>query len=373
MLTALAVVLVGTVHAEQVSPATMFDVEVRVPDQSRVVQDAAFTKGLQQVLVRLSGDSRVLQKLKLPPAGRYVRQFRYDKLTDVAGSSAGAEQQLQLWVQYDAGKVETLLRENELPVWNAQRDDVVVWLAVRDGFKHYILKHNDESLIKHAVEQSAVTRGLPVIWPLMDAADRQRIRFADVWAGFKQPLLEASSRYAGGAVLAINLTWSGNGWSSEWTLIDAGKSTHLLFDNVDYATVISQGMNRITDELGARYALLDAADVTDVEHLRVELKGIDSVAEYKRAENMLQIIPAVKSAQLAGLFDDSAIFTIAVRTSVEDFVQRIRRQPGIHQLASFETPVQPVPESQNNDEQTQQNNAHGSAPVLPYYRFQLGE
>ena len=365
----------ASAHAEAPVEGSLFDVVVLVPDESSAVQRGAFTKGLQQVLIRLSGDSQVLGKLKLPPATRYVKQYRYDKL-DAPVDETGllTRDQLQLWMQFDADKVQALLWQNGLPVWSPQRDRMVVWLAVRDGTQHYLLRRGDSSLIKNAVEQAARARGLPVVWPLYDAADQKMVPFADVWAGFQQPLLQASSRYANGAVLVGNLTWDGDKWVSEWSVLDAGKDMRRRYHNADYATVISQAFDQIADELGARYAVLEDDSAADARLARVEIKGVNSIDQYQQAEKLLSSLAAVKSTLLTELFDDYAVFRVAIRTSVEDFLQRIQRKPQLKQLAVPVASITPT-EAAAQTGAVSTAVAKGAPPAmtrsLPVYRFQL--
>ena len=366
---------VASARADAPVEQSLFDVVVRVPDESSAVQRGAFTKGLQQVLIRLSGDSQVLGKLKLPPATRYVKQYRYDKL-DAPVDETGllTRDQLQLWMQFDADKVQSLLWQNGLPVWSPQRDRMVVWLAVRDGTQHYLLRRGDSSLIKNAVEQAARARGLPVVWPLYDAADQKMVRFADVWAGFQQPLLQASSRYANGAVLVGNLTWDGDKWVSEWSVLDAGKDMRRRYHNADYATVISQAFDQIADELGARYAVLEDDSAADARLARVEIKGVNSIDQYQQAEKLLSSLATVKSTLLTELFDDYAVFRVAIRTSVEDFLQRMQRKRQLKQLAvpvASITPTEAAAQTGAVSTAAAKGAPPAMTPSLPVYRFQL--
>ncbi len=365
----------ASAHAEAPVEQSLFEVVVRTPDESSAVQRGAFTKGLQQVLIRLSGDSQVLGKLTLPPATRYVKQYRYDKL-DAPVDETGllTRDQLQLWMQFDADKVQALLWQNGLPVWSPRRDRMVVWLAVRDGAQHYLLRRGDSSLIKNAVEQAARARGLPVVWPLYDAADQKIVRFADVWAGFQQPLLQASSRYANGAVLVGNLTWDGNKWVSEWSMLDAGKDMRRRYHNADYATVISQAFDQIADELGARYAVLEDDSNANARLARVEIKGVNSIEQYQQAEKLLSSLAAVKSTLLTELFDDYAVFHVTIRTSVEDFLQRIQRKRQLKQLAvpvASITPTEPSAQTATASTADANDAPPAMTPSLPVYRFQL--
>lgn len=339
----------------------LFEVSVRVPDESTRVQRAAFTKGLQQVLIRLSGDSQVLQKLSLPPATRYVSQYRYDSLQAAEGDvGSTGENLLQLWMQFDAAKVAALLREHRLPLWSPQRDPMVVWLAVRDGGRHYLLKRGDVSLIKQAVEQVAAERGLPLVWPQYDDSDRRRLRFADVWAGFRQPLLEASKRYASGPVLVGNLAWSGNGWVSEWSMIDGDRERRRQYRNLDYATVISQAINHIADELGARYAVLEDDSQRPVQRALVAIEGIDNVQQYQRAQQLLRSLSAVRTAQLHELDQNLVAFELQLRTTPDDLLQRIGRHARLKPLPAAVAAAAPTPASPGGQ----------TMAPLPVYRFQ---
>ncbi len=313
------------VRAAGIDGQNLFEVTVRVPDESSTVQRAAFTKGLQQVLVRLSGDSRVLSKLKLPPATRYVKQFRYDVLPVPEGETAllDVAPQLQLWMQFDADKLSDLLRQNQLPVWSPLREAVVVWLAVRDGKRHYLLKRRDTSLIKKALEQAARVRGLPIVWPLYDQQDREKVRFSDVWAGFQQPILQASQRYASGAVLIGHLSWDGNTWRSEWHLLDAGKRSSHRNSNADYAAAISQAIGQMADELGKHYALLD--DDSNAQQVLVEFSGVENLDDYLQVEKILQRIALVRQASVSALHQDVAVFQISLRSGIEAFITRLNR------------------------------------------------
>lgn len=316
----------------------LLDVKVRVPDQSPELQSAAFASGLQQVLVRLSGDSKVLEKLDTPPAGRYVKQFRYNNIEDEIQLQPGAEPlipMLELWIQYDEDRLVSLLRNNNIPVWFSKRDTAVVWLAVRDGMRHYLLRDDDESQLKTAMETAAAGRGVPMIWPRYDGADRASLRFADVWGGFEMPLREVSNRYANGPVIAVNMAWTSNGWVGEWYLHDAGQSRYWMVENLDYTSLIASGMDKLADELGRRYAVVDD-DSRNVASLKVMFRGVSSVASYKRVQAILQEHPAVKNALLSELNGDDAVFDISLRTDKQDFLERMARNRSLRELV---TPV----------------------------------
>jgi hypothetical protein len=213
----------------------------------------------------------------------------------------------------------------------------VIWFAVRDGGRQYMLREQDASPIRQAAELAATNRGVPLQWPSWDAGDRASLRFADVWGGFEAPLREASRRYASGPVIAANLAWNGNGWVGEWYLIDAGVSRHWVFDSVDYATVVNQGVGEVANELGRRYALLDEVKLADARRLRIEFDGVDTVQALKRVQRILGESPSVKAAYPYEVRDDTAIFDVFLRTDERDLVNRLGRHRALRALGTSAT------------------------------------
>lgn len=381
LLSALVIVLaLFLIPAQSIASSSvdLFKVEVLVPDESKNIRYAAFTKGLQQVVVRLSGDGDILNKMKLPPASRLLKQYRYHSVEQNAASARKSKlNQLQLLMQFDAEKVETLLRENNIPIWSARRDKLVMWLAVRDGMQQYLLRNSDSSQIKSAADAAAAERGLPLVWPAFDSKDRQAVLFADVWAGFSEPLLQASTRYARGAVLAGNLAWNGSAWDSEWSLIDSNNNQRWAFSNANYSTVISMALNRIADNLGRRYAVLDTRLASD--SVRVELKGVSSVQQFQYAQKLLASSPSVKQAILNTVRQDAVIFDLVLRTDRQDFEQRMNRSPELRPLlvSDYTTDSQATITStdQAADAQARVSPAGVQAQIgrldQPDYRYQL--
>ena len=55
----------------------LYDVEVPVVDQNSKTRNSAFSQGLKEVLIRVTGDSKILTLIKMPRAASYVKQFQY--------------------------------------------------------------------------------------------------------------------------------------------------------------------------------------------------------------------------------------------------------------------------------------------------------
>jgi len=240
----------------------------------------------------------------------------------------------------------------------------------------YLLKERDNSQIKSAAVAAAAERGLPIVWPKYDSKDKQTVLFADVWAGFSEPLLQASTRYARGAVLAGNLAWNGRAWEGQWSLIDESTNQRWTFKNANYATVIRQALNRIADDLGQRFAVLDSQATGESERLRVELKGVSTVQQFQYAEKLLTASPSVKYTTLNALHDDSVVFDLVLRTDRKDFLQRMKRTRELKPLQVSSLNVQQPTGVQDDAQQAAVGDAAAlqaqmNRSNLADYRYQL--
>jgi hypothetical protein len=316
--------------SEAVVVTDLYSVEFPVPDQSRQVRNAVFSKGLEEVLIRVSGNRSILKNIEPASASAYVQQYSYaEKLPDTKGAArqAGRATQPQtasylLKVQYNAGKIIGLLRKNGQPVWGDRRGEAVVWLAVRDGSNRYVLKDSDTSLLKDALTEAAARRGLPVIWPINDLKDQQQLRFTDLWAAFAGPVKIASRRYSKGPVIVGRLSWTGSVWKGDWSLFVDSSAYSWSLSGSDYNTVISDGVDHSADKIGKHYAVLERTDSTGP-HLLVEINNVDSVQHYRKIQKFLGGLAAVKQTHLVHLDQENVVFRIDLRGDIDDFVKLV--------------------------------------------------
>jgi len=322
----LLVLLVSIVpEASAVVVKNLYKVEFPVPDQSRIVRSAVFSKGLEEVLIRVSGSRSILQNVKPASASSYVQQFSYveDQAGEnTAGVSQSANVSYLLKVQYNAGRIISLLRENGQPVWGEHRSEAVVWLAVRDGANRYVLKGSDNSLLKDSIELSANRRGLPVIWPVYDGKDRQQLPFADVWAAFGEPVKVASKRYTKGPAIVGRLSWTGSEWKGGWSLFVENSAYSWSLSGSDYNTVIAEGIDLSADKISKHYAVLERTGITEPD-LLVEINNVDSVQTYRNIQKFLEGLTAVKQTRIARVENGLVAFLIDLRGDIDDFIRLV--------------------------------------------------
>ncbi|MGD8933256.1 MAG: DUF2066 domain-containing protein [Gammaproteobacteria bacterium] len=349
----LVILAMATPLARAVVVNNLYDVEFPVPDQSSAVRSAAFSKGLEQVLIRISGSRSVLQNVNPGKAASYVQQFSYMEATAEQESadvplSAVAETSVvsySLKVQYNAGRIINLLRENGQPVWGEHRSEAVVWLAVRDGADRYVLKDSDTSLLKKSVEDSMARRGLPLVWPIYDLKDQQQLGFTDVWAAFERPVTAASKRYTRGPAIVGRLSWTGNDWKADWALFVEKSAYSWSLSGSDYNTLIAEGIDLAADEIGKHYAVLERTGISRSD-LLVEIHNIDTLKDYRNIQQFFAELTAVRQAHVVRVDRHNVVFHIDLRGDMDDFTRLVstdrKLEPLVDAIQPGANPAQTV-------------------------------
>ena len=310
--------LPSTVAAVEIDD--LFEVEMPILDETKAIRRAALDDGLIEVLIRVSGDSKILEKIAAPASGSYVKRFEY--LAQAESATAGAGSQ-RLWVRYNETRVLDFLRQQAIPIWGKHRSQAVTWLAVRDGGQRYILKDKDVSPIKSKADMAFSRRGISMIWPENDARDQATVYFADVWAGFTDPLKQASQRYVSGPVIVATMAWDGQLWKGDWSLLIDDQVRKWSLSGRDYATLIARAIDLVADGMGQKFAVLETSDISQQKTLVVEIDRVKTVEDFRRIEKYLLSLSAVQSVQLSQLETERVFFELGLRSKVDDLLNQI--------------------------------------------------
>ena len=290
--------------------ADLYTAEVVVPGRAAADRQAALQDALTEVLLRLLGSTDLLQEPAVRKlagqAQRYVEQYSYRRGQP---ESPDAEPPLLLRVRFDGVALTRALRTAGLPVWGQERPDVLVWLAVDDGRRRYLLSEQSRAQAARALRQAARRRGLPLVLPLMDLEDRRQVKFADVWGGFLEPVQQASQRYRAQVLLIgrLHRTASG-GWQGRWTLVQAGAGPQGWESRgATLQQSVAAGLGESAELLALRYAVRAGPSDADNSGL-LRVSGVETLADYARVQKYLESLSPVEAAQLQRVEGDSAEF-----------------------------------------------------------------
>ena len=330
------------VMAKQVDE--LYDVNVLVASESASVRWAAFKQGMDEVFVRISGDSIIMDKLKRPVPKTYVKQYRYEPVAVSSTSvpvtnKAGEVLTHRIKIQYNGSAMEKYLLANGFPVWGKHRPEVVVWLAVRDGTNEYVLKDADQSLLKTSADEALVRRGIPGRWPLYDIKDRKKLSVADIRGGFKDQVVDASKRYSTGPALTGSLIWDGKKWQSSWSLLMASGNRHWSMVDADYSQLINKSVDQAADALGVVFAVNNKLNKQQqLAKIQLDIQAVNSISKYTRVEEYLTNLSAVETAVPLKVDGQNAVFEVTLRSDEEDFLNLIKNSAELIKVESQKQP-----------------------------------
>ncbi|HEY9198307.1 MAG TPA: DUF2066 domain-containing protein, partial [Gammaproteobacteria bacterium] len=196
----------------------LYEATVPVADRSTEARTAAVKTALSEVLTRLSGDpgavAKPAGKALLAEPSRYLQQYQYE-----GDAAAGG---LYLRAGFAAAPLEAALRQQGLALWGRDRPAVLVWVAVDDGKRRYLLGAEDADPLLAELQAAARRQGLELVLPLLDLEDQSKVTFTRVNEGDLDALMAASERYQPQALLIGGLQSGAGGWRGRWALRYAG-------------------------------------------------------------------------------------------------------------------------------------------------------
>lgn len=237
----------------------LYEIEVMADSRSNEDRNRAF----QQALTLVFGRVLVADDLTRIPrvhsaivgAANYVRQFQY------AMSARGRyndKTSRMMRVLFDEQQLLTLLRDSEVGIWSEIRPETLVWLVVEEPDESQFYMPDKWPELEMALSRAADLKGLPVLYPLLDMEEQQKITVSEVLSTDSTRLLAVSERYDVVSVLAGRMTKKDNCWEAEWGLHFDDKISQWASACGDLKQVALNGMQGVYDVLSRYYAVKPA-------------------------------------------------------------------------------------------------------------------
>jgi hypothetical protein len=261
---------------------------LKVDDKTRDTRLAASRKALLNVLVKVSGDETAdqnrLAQQRTKDISDYMLKFEYDE--KVNG-------QLKLVVKFEARKINTLIKELNLPLWGIQRPLVAIWLGIEDNWRRELVTQESYPQLEQLIYEKAGRRGLPVIVPLLDLQDRRLVGIPEVWGNFSEPVEDASKRYSAERSITARMYKEpdSENWLLDWrfTNDDLFHSNRLTGDKQQ---VVSQMIDSLAQGLASEYAIDPNAYYEQAAAIFI-LKGTQSFVDIELAKRRLLSLSVV--------------------------------------------------------------------------------
>ncbi len=307
-------------------PQDFYKADVPVASQSGPDRSQAFQQAMAQILVKITGSTVIMQ---MPRAGevaqqaaKYVRQYRYAEQPSSGQARPGRPGEdykpFIISVTFNGEALERDLLAAGLPVWNAERQPVLVLAGVQERDRRLILSAQVEHPVKQALEQAAAARGVPLLFPVMDQKERKQLDFADIRGGFSENLLRVAERYNNPLVLEGYLEADASGdWSARWAVHRDNVSSRWNESYVGLAEIVQSGIGGAADILASRYAIATTSDGTQLDVL-IKVDQLSGLNDYAAVLNYLGSLIFIENAIPVRIGSNSVVFRLLMRSELAE-------------------------------------------------------
>lgn len=309
-------------HSSQaaVELTELYQQRIAVTSQTASERTRALQSALAGTLLKVSGDTQALQHSAVQSAMQDVRDY-------VVQYGYQQNEELMLWVQFDAEKINSLLQQANSGVWSNLRPLLLIWLvSENEQLQRELIGSSDESVMMQQLRNAAHDRGLPIRLPLLDLNDTMSIEVVDVWARFDDRIAFASVRYIPDGIVVARIyqadpSLNRGRWQADWSL-DIGelKWRGEVFSD-DRDSIGELIIAALTQELAQRYRIDSSVEETN--RWRLAVANVSDLETAIRVEQLLLSLPAVQSAQLVGYEQHRAEFELLLQAAPARIMQAI--------------------------------------------------
>lgn len=310
--------------------------QVAVSNESDSERSRAFGEALSAVIIKVTGERRWLLhptiERALDNAQDYVEAISYisEAIELVQEASAAPQQnrdsrntqdnaggalvntpnllqevseQRYINVNFAAELIDQLLTDADIPVWNSNRPSVLVWMALQteSGERRLLTADNQPEIIRY-MQDFALERGLPIIFPVLDFEDRQSLNEDQLWNLEESAIELASIRYGADSILSGRLHFTAGGeLVGLWKFIFQDEVD--VFDGFDQDLqgYLYEPLDRVTNKLSSYFAIVPEESTEQFVRLRIE--GINNLTAYSALLSYvsnLGLVQSVAAAELDG-------------------------------------------------------------------------
>lgn len=348
----------------------LYSERIPVANESDAERDRAFRDALAAVILKVTGEERWLEhaavEQALDNAQSYVEAIAYaneeielvapDNFEPGVGSDPnddtvngavepllpGTIMQRYVEVDFSSRLINELLNSANIPVWNSNRPSVLVWMALQDADGNRSLLTSDiNQEIIDAIQSFAATRGLPVIFPVLDFEDRRNLSEDLVWTLDEEAIRRASERYDADSVLTgrLHLTDSGE-LVGLWQFLFGPRVD--VFDgfDTDLEDYLYAPLDRVTSQLASYFAIVPEAATSSTVKLTVE--GVSDLQDYSALIAYVGNLGLVESVFPAAIDGEQLELELGLLGNAGQLFELIALDRDLLPIQSSQTGQQPV-------------------------------
>jgi len=202
----------------------LYEIELIANSQSAEDRTQAIKQAMYAVLSRVlvpEDISRIpVVQQALASAQNYVKQSQYSLIS--TDEQPDTEARL-LRVQFDEDQVMEVMRKSQVGIWSEIRPQTLVWLVVDDEEGRRFYNADIMPELESALAFASKLKGVPMIFPMLDLEEQQKISVSEVLGADSRNLLAVSARYEVTSIMAGRIVSKSGCWQGEWAFYFDGK------------------------------------------------------------------------------------------------------------------------------------------------------
>ena len=308
---------------------------VDVPDQSDPTFQKVLPQALEQVLIRMSGNTDVMtlpsvQNI-LPQISRYIEKYSY-----VTRIEDNQNQQLLLQVAFNPQAIKQLLKNANQTILSINRPLMMVWFSIPNETQSQILASDSQKPVIQAVKQVAFVRGVPIIFPMMDLEDKINVQPHPSTVPNNQQLQAISQRYEVDSILSGTVIAAKEcQLQGEWKFFLNETSYEWQTSGSNLIQVVKNGVNRAVDMMINQFATLDSKGMESL--VTMQVSGVKTLDDYVHVVSTLKHLMPVTKVSVSGITADMLLLKIKATGNLDDLVQALK---AVSHLVAETAPIQ---------------------------------
>ncbi|QPK63675.1 DUF2066 domain-containing protein [Methylomonas sp. LL1] len=234
----------------------LYEIELIANSQSAADRELAIKQALYGVLSRVlvSEDISKIPAVQqvLSGAQHYVKQFQYSLIAADEYSDSDAR---LIRVEFDEDQLLEVMRKSQVGIWSEIRPQTLVWLVVDEDGKRQFFNSDAMADFESALALASKVKGVPIMFPMLDLEEQQRISVSEVLGADSRNLLAVSARYEVPAVMAGRVVKKDQCWQGEWAFYFDGKIKQWNSDCLPLKAAMLDGMQGAYTVLSNYYGI----------------------------------------------------------------------------------------------------------------------
>ena len=306
----------------------LYNGRVLVADQTAQSRSKGVDQALEQVLIKLTGNSKIMQLPGIQKAvsntNNFIASVGYTKLLARSPDELSDQPGFSLQVSFSAQAIDQLIRWAQLPILPAGRPKLVFWIVRDDAEtgRQFVTEQAFPDFTQ-SFQQIMQDRAMPYKLPALDLEDQLSLSVNEAWTLREQTIEVASQRYGvdGWVLLRFFTTTSGQVRGS-WTykLGDQRGFDDVRGENAE--VFVGLAVNKLVDSISSQLTYVPQADTSK---LVVQINQVDSFADYQAVLAQLQGLKLVRSSNVSAVEGDRLFVTVDIDGGVDLLISALER------------------------------------------------